>query len=102
MRAFEAAGRALPFEQIKALEPERYAAWRRADPSFHFPGGESLQELQDRVLAALTRDPCPWAAAGARRLPRRRDPCDAAAGATVSSLDAFWDFEVPNVAVVTL
>jgi broad specificity phosphatase PhoE len=89
------------FHEIKAAEPEPYAAWRRADPTFTFPGGESLQDLQDRVIAALTdiraHGPLPALAVchgGAIRVMlcwRDGRP-----------LDAFWDYEVPNVAVVTL
>ena len=41
------------FDEIKQSEPEEYAAWMRAGPDWRFPGGESLQEQQDRVLAAL-------------------------------------------------
>jgi broad specificity phosphatase PhoE len=33
--------------------PEVWQAWRRADPSVRFPGGESLAELSERVLAGL-------------------------------------------------
>ncbi len=71
----------------------------RAGAGFRFPGGESLQEQQDRVTAALEE----IHAAG--RLPAlvvchggsirvmlcRRDP---------RGLDAFHEFTVPNVAVV--
>jgi broad specificity phosphatase PhoE len=89
------------FEEIKASEPAPYAAWRAADQAFRFPGGESLQDLQDRVIAALTdiraHGPLPALAVchgGAIRVMlcwRDGKP-----------LDAFWEFEVPNTAVVTL
>jgi probable phosphoglycerate mutase len=89
------------FGEIKAAEPEPYAAWRRAEPAFTFPGGESLQDLQDRVLASLAdiraRGPLPALAVchgGAIRVMlcwRDGRP-----------LESFWDYEVPNVAVVTL
>jgi broad specificity phosphatase PhoE len=89
------------FAEIKAAEPEPYAAWRRADTSFRFPGGETLQDLQDRVLAALTdiraRGPLPALAVchgGAIRVMR--------CWADGRPLTAFWDYEVPNTAVVTL
>jgi 2,3-bisphosphoglycerate-dependent phosphoglycerate mutase len=89
------------FEEIKASEPEAYAAWRRADPDFSFPGGESLQDLQDRVIAALTdiraRGPLPALAVchgGAIRVMR--------CWQDGRSLDAFWEYDVPNVAVVAL
>jgi broad specificity phosphatase PhoE len=41
------------FEEVAAAEPERYQAWLAAAPDFAFPGGESLAEHQQRVLAAL-------------------------------------------------
>jgi broad specificity phosphatase PhoE len=89
------------FPDIKRSDPERFAAWMRAGASWRFPGGESLQEQQDRVLAALAD------VASAGELPAlvvchggsirvvlcSRDP---------RGLDAFHDFEVPNVAVVPL
>ena len=89
------------FEEIKRSEPEEFAAWMRGGASWRFPGGESLQEQQDRVLAAL----CDIEAAGGlpalavchggsiRVVLCSRDP---------RGLDAFHDFEVPNVAVVPL
>jgi broad specificity phosphatase PhoE len=89
------------FVDIARDEPEAYAAWRRAGADFRFPGGESLGEQQDRVLAAL-RD-----IHGTGELPAlvvchggsirvalcSRDP---------RGLDAFHAFEVPNVSVVRL
>ncbi len=87
--------------EIEREEPELYAAWRRAGPQFRFPGGESLLAQQRRVMASLAE----IHAAG--RLPAlvvchggsirvmlcARDP---------RGLDAFFSFEVPNVAVVPL
>lgn len=89
------------FVDIKREDPVRFAAWMRAGASWRFPGGESLQEQQDRVLAALSD------VAAAAELPAlvvchggcirvmlcRPDP---------RGLDAFHEFEVPNVAVVPL
>jgi broad specificity phosphatase PhoE len=89
------------FEEIKRSEPEAFAAWMRGGASWRFPGGESLLEQQERVLAALAD------IRGAGALPAlavchggsirvvlcSRDP---------RGLDAFHDFEVPNVAVVPL
>ena len=89
------------FDEIKQSEPEEYAAWMRAGPDWRFPGGESLQEQQDRVLAALTD------VEAAGELPAlvvchggsirvvlcSRDP---------RGLAAFHEFEVPNVAVLRL
>lgn len=39
--------------EIEAEEPEAWEAWRRSDPHFRFPGGESLAEHVERVGAAL-------------------------------------------------
>jgi broad specificity phosphatase PhoE len=89
------------FPDIKRSDPERFAAWMRAGPDWRFPGGESLQEQQDRVLAAV----CDIHATGElpalvvshggsiRVMLCRDDP---------RGLDAFHTFEVPNVAVVPL
>ena len=41
------------FVDIERDEPELYAAWLCAGPTFRFPGGESLTEQQQRVMAAL-------------------------------------------------
>lgn len=38
---------------ILAGERERYARWRAADPTFRFPGGESVAEQAQRIAAAL-------------------------------------------------
>jgi broad specificity phosphatase PhoE len=87
------------FDEVAAAEPERYAAWRRGGSAWRFPGGESLAEQQQRVLAALGE------IEAARTLPAlvvchggsirvalcRDDP---------RGLDAFHAFEVPNVALV--
>jgi len=89
------------FPEIQRSDPVQYAAWMRAGPDWRFPGGESLQEQQDRVLAAL-RD-----VEAAGELPAlvvchggsirvvlcSRDP---------RGLNAFHEFEVPNVAVLPL
>ena len=89
------------FIDIEREDPEGFAAWKRAGPGFRFPGGESLLEQQQRVTEALTE------IHGAGQLPAlvvchggsirvmlcARDPRD---------LDAFWEFKVPNVAVVPL
>jgi broad specificity phosphatase PhoE len=89
------------FTEIEQAEPELYAAWRRAGPDFRFPGGESLQEQQERVSAAL-RDihrvgPLPALAVchggSIRVILSRLDP---------RGLSAFHEFEVPNVALVPL
>ena len=86
---------------IAREQPELYHAWRRAGETFRFPGGESLREQADRVSAALSD------VRGSGKLPALvvchggsirvvlcgRDP---------RGLDAFHDFELPNVTVVRL
>jgi broad specificity phosphatase PhoE len=39
--------------EVMCEHPEVWEAWRRADPAVRFPGGESVRELSNRVLAAL-------------------------------------------------
>ena len=89
------------FVDIERSDPERFAAWMRGGADWRFPGGESLQEQQDRVLAAL-RDveatgelPALVVCHGGsiRVILALRDP---------RGLDAFHSFEVPNVALVPL
>jgi broad specificity phosphatase PhoE len=89
------------FIDIEREQPERYAAWRRAGDGFRFPGGESLKDQLERVTAALDD------VRASRELPAlvvchggsirvalcARDP---------RGLDAFHDFEVPNVGVFEL
>ncbi len=87
---------------VERSEPELYAAWRRAGAGFRFPGGESLRDQQERVSVALSE-----IHAGDDGLPAlvvchggsiRVMLCVA----DDRGLDAFHDFEVPNVAVVEL
>jgi broad specificity phosphatase PhoE len=86
---------------IEREEPELYAAWRRGGADFRFPGGESLSEHQRRVSDALTdihaAGPLPALVVchggSIRVMLCARDP---------RGLDAFHEFDVPNVAVVPL
>ena len=89
------------FPDIKRAHPEQFAAWMQAGPEWRFPGGESLQEQQDRVSAAL-RDihatgelPALIVCHGGsiRVMLCLRDP---------RGLYAFHTFEVPNVALLRL
>jgi probable phosphoglycerate mutase len=89
------------FDEIKQSEPEQYAAWMEPRLDWRFPGGESLQEQQDRVLACLSD------VEAAGELPAlvvchggsirvvlcSRDP---------RGLAAFHEFDVPNVTVLKL
>ena len=89
------------WRDVAVEDPELYAAWRRAGENFRFPGGESLREQTDRTLAALddirTAGPLPAlvvAHGGSIRVVKcSRDP---------RGLDAFHEWEVPNVTVVRL
>ncbi len=87
------------FDEVAAAEPEPYAAWRRGGASWRFPEGESLVEQQGRVLEALAEievaGPLPALVVchgGSIRVALCRDD--------PHGLDAFHDFEVPNVALV--
>ena len=87
------------FIEIEREDPDGYAAWLRAGEGFRFPGGESLREQSDRVAAALDEIestgelPALVVCHGGsiRVILCRGDP---------RGLDAFHDFEVPNVALV--
>jgi broad specificity phosphatase PhoE len=89
------------FIDIEREQPDAYAAWRRAGDGFRFPGGESLGDQLERVVAALAdiRSSGELPAlvichGGSIRVALcARDP---------RGLDAFHDFEVPNVSVFEL
>ena len=89
------------FPDIKRADPEQFAAWMQAGPDWRFPGGESLQEQQDRVSAALTdihatgELPALVVCHGGsiRVMLCLSDP---------RGLYAFHTFEVPNVALLRL
>jgi probable phosphoglycerate mutase len=89
------------FIDIEREQPERYAAWRRAGDTFRFPGGESLQDQLERVLAALADVQATGELpalvvchGGSIRVALcARDP---------RGLDAFHEFKVPNASVFEL
>ena len=88
------------FDDVAETEPDRFAAWLRAGAQWRFPGGESLQEQQDRVSECVEeiRDGASAPALAVchggsiRVMLCRSDP---------RGLDAFHDFQVPNVSVVS-
>jgi broad specificity phosphatase PhoE len=41
------------FAEVEREDPEGWAAWQRGGETWRFPGGESLREHSDRVLAGL-------------------------------------------------
>jgi broad specificity phosphatase PhoE len=89
------------FIDIEREEPERYAAWRNTPATFRFPGGESLREQLERVMASLADI-------------RRSEDLPALVvchGGSIRvalcardshGLEAFHRFEIPNVALVQL
>ena len=88
------------WKDVARDDPELYAAWRAAGADFRFPGGESLGEQMQRVLAGLEDVRAGELPAlvvchgGSIRVALcARDGRD---------LHAFHDFEVPNVALVRL
>ena len=89
------------FEDVAREQPDAYAAWMRAGPEWRFPGGESLREQQQRVSECIEQiragGELPALAVGhggsIRVMLALADP---------RGLDAFHDFEVPNVSVVRL
>lgn len=89
------------FVDIARECPDGYAAWRRAGASFRFPGGESLLELLERVCDSLQ------AIRAASELPALVVCHGGSIRVALSKrdrrgLDAFHEFETPNVAVVPL
>lgn len=89
------------FVDIEREQPELYGAWLRAGGEFRFPGGESLLDQQTRVSEALAelhagadRPALAVCHGGCIRVMLcARDP---------RGLEAFHEFDVPNVALVPL
>ncbi len=87
-------------DEIERSEPDAWAAWQRGGADFRFPGGESLREHQDRVMAVLD---------DVRRSP---EPALVVAhGGTIRcalcatdprGLEAFWTIKVPNAELISL
>ena len=86
--------------EIETAEPDAWAAWRRGGADFRFPGGESLQAHQDRVLAGLEdvrMGPLP-ALVVAHGCSIRVALC----ASDPRGLDAFFEIPVPNAALLEL
>ncbi len=88
------------WKEVERDEPNVYAGWRAAGDQFRFPGGESLLEQQQRVLAGLEhvrQGPLPALVVchgGSIRV--------ALCAGSPQGLDAFHDWDVPNVALTKL
>ncbi len=89
------------FVDIERDDPDGYAAWMRAGAAFRFPGGESLAEHQQRVLAAL-HDIHLTGELPALVVCHRGSIRVVLAARDPRGLDAFHTFDVPNTAVVEL
>jgi broad specificity phosphatase PhoE len=92
-------GRALT--EIERSDPDGWTAWRRGGAGFRFPGGgESLDEHQARVIAALEdirTGPVPAlviAHGGSIRC--------ALSAHEPHGLDGFWSIRVPNATLIGL
>ncbi|MGI8803330.1 MAG: histidine phosphatase family protein [Solirubrobacteraceae bacterium] len=90
------------WDDIRREDPAAYAAWRSAGAGFRFPGGESLAEQMERVVACLTE---------VARAPDALPAVIACHGGTIRvalcharrrGLDAFHDWDVPNGALIGL
>ncbi len=88
-------------KDIERAEPGLYAAWRRPDPGFRFPDGESLPEQQARVTAAL-REIHATAALPALAVCHGGSIRVMLCAADPRGLAAFHEFDVPNVDVEAL
>lgn len=86
---------------VERDEPELWAAYMRAGEEWRFPGGESLEEQQERVvdgLVSVTHD----GALPALVVCHRGVIRVARAHTHLRGLDTFHEWEVPNAALVTL
>jgi probable phosphoglycerate mutase len=89
------------FLDIAQDDPEGYAAWLHAGAGFRFPGGESLQEQSDRVMAAL-KDIHAAGELPALVVCHRGSIRVVLCRADPRGLDAFHEYEVPNTGIVEL
>lgn len=88
-------------DDVAREEPEAFAAWRRGGEGWRFPGGESLREHSDRVLAAL-RDVRETGALPAVVVCHGGSIRVALCAGDPRGLDSFHEHAVPNTAVVRL
>jgi len=89
------------WQDVAEDDPELYAAWRSAGSAFRFPGGESLQEQMDRVIAGLV-DVTQAGALPALVVCHGGSIRVALSHTHNRGLDVFHDWDVPNVALVRL
>lgn len=89
------------FDDVERAEPELWAAWQRAGEEWRFPGGESLEEQQERVIDGLV------SVTQSHELPalvvsHRGVIRSALCHTRNEGLDAFQTIPVPNGALVPL
>lgn len=89
------------FIDIEREEPERFASWRGAPATFRFPGGESLHDQLERVMASLS-DVCRSGELPALVVCHGGSIRVALCARDPRGLAAFHEFQVPNVALVPL
>jgi len=89
------------WQDVAEDDPDLYAAWRKAGSGFRFPGGESLQEQMDRVIAGLV-DVTQAGALPALVVCHGGSIRVALSHTHNRGLDVFHDWDVPNVALVRL
>jgi broad specificity phosphatase PhoE len=83
------------YADVEREDPEGWAAYHETDPDFRFPGGESLEELMERVIDGFV------AVTHGGRLPAlivcHRGVVRAARSHThIRGLETFMDWDVPN------
>jgi broad specificity phosphatase PhoE len=89
------------WEDIEAAEPRAFRRWRTRPSRFRFPGGESLKEQMDRVVAALV-DVTQRGVLPALVVCHGGTIRTALCHTDNRGLDAFHDWDVPNGALVRL
>jgi broad specificity phosphatase PhoE len=83
------------------VDPEAFAAWEHAGDGWRFPGGESLNEQQERVLAGLV-DVTRRGELPALIVCHRGTIRVALCHTDARGLDAFSDIDIPNGGLVRL
>jgi broad specificity phosphatase PhoE len=83
------------------VDPELYAAWEHAGADWRFPGGESLEEQQERVIAGLV-DVTQAGALPALVVCHRGTIRVALCHTQQRGLDMFSEIDVPNGGLVRL
>jgi broad specificity phosphatase PhoE len=92
----------LTFEAVQAAEPELFAAYRRGDKDFAFPGGESFAAQQLRVLEGIDAARRGLRAGGGGVLVICHRGSIRLALAALHADDAQRTAEVPNASLVEL